>query len=294
MSWLRDHFHFWVFPALRAAVEYPSATKEHVALVGTLNPVVQRDLVGREGSGPSELQKLRGLCQYLGVAYTEGLHESSVGSSWLQSPQRGKLHVTTLRRTLQAAEAHRKEHRCSRLLFPGRDVWTLHVLAQRRGLDSLFIPEVSRTVAGNGQALRKICNEYGVTGDELFVDTGFKGSIVVQFQKVLGKTLQCALMSQIPLSKRFVTLHSFPPLAEYPTEDPAMRPNQLFPNRRMARKEALDTEYLPKYWKTGTIKGGYFSDQGGDPVQYLSNPDEIVRTAVMTSKLWRGAVDFTT
>jgi len=59
------------------------------------------------------------------------------------------------------------------------------------------------------------------------------------------------------------------------------RPNQLFPQRKKARNEALDTEYLPKYFKSGLIKDG-------EVKQFLSEPQEIVLAAILTSDIWRG------
>lgn len=59
------------------------------------------------------------------------------------------------------------------------------------------------------------------------------------------------------------------------------RPNQVFPNRRKSRTEALETEYLPKYYRQGTVVEGR-------AVNYLAKPEEIVMTAILTSNIWRG------
>jgi hypothetical protein len=233
------------------------------------------------------------------MAYSTEGHEATVQkapmyepTSWttpLASPwakRQGELHFDILRKTILSAERVRKERGLASILLPGRDVWPLEVMAAKRGIPTIYIPELSRLVCYHTNALSGLLRHYGVNGSELIVDTGFVGSIVQAVGEVLGQPLQFYLMSQSPRPSlpSWTSLPSWmletkktktttvstgqdflPPLQTFPDPPPDAigdegslikrgrqtfnanrRPNQVFPNRRKARTEAIDTEYLPK------------------------------------------------
>jgi len=286
MSWLRDHFYNFVYPAFLVAVENPEASSDEVPEHG---PCDVRPLPGEvlDPGLPSELAKLKILCQRHSVPW-------NTNRQTMASYLRGELHYDVLRRSLLSAEAQRKIHKCSRLLFAGRDVWTLEVLAQRRKIASVYIPEMSRLVVDHYSPSRDQCifsllTKYGVNPSESFlmVDTGFVGSIVRAISRVIKRPIKFALMSQNPQrvsETELPPLNSFSGNTYFRGKQPFNAntlPNQLFPNRRRAREEVLGVEYLPKYFKTGTIREDRV-------VQYLSSPVDIVGAAVLTSDLWRG------
>jgi hypothetical protein len=153
-------------------------------------------------------------------------------------------------------------------------------MAKKRGIPSVYVPEMSRMVccggygdadwnARNKQIILSLFEKYGIGIDEpvLMVDTGYFGSIVRAVGDAVGHPIKFALMSQ-GYKTNLLPLNSFP--AKQRAEawgtyivprkghniDPNSKPNQLFPNRKTARKEVLDTEYLPKYFKTGTLRDG--------------------------------------
>ena len=69
------------------------------------------------------------------------------------------------------------------------------------------------------------------------------------------------------------------------------RPNQVFPNRANVRGEALEIEYLPKYWASGTITvpdWNTSTTEESKVIQYLAKPEEIIAAAFLTSNIWRG------
>lgn len=225
MSWIRDHFYRFVFPALQATVERGRVPAAFV--IGK-----QFDVRPVPGKGPSELRKLMALCQELNVTPMGRMipyrrPEGSIDSTFFAingangvekgdytDPQswvrfmgitgrhgfRGKLHFDILRKTLLFAERIRREKGCSRLLLPGRDVWPLEVMAAKRKIPTTYIPHLSRNVGNDPYALRRIIAQYQIDGSELIVDTGFVGSIVRALGQALSKPMQFCLMSQTPRS----------------------------------------------------------------------------------------------
>ena len=203
-----------------------------------------------------------------------------------------------------SAESTKKALGCTQLLFAGRDVWAYEIMARKRDISSLYIPEISRKVVSNNFALKALLDEYGFTGKELLVDTGFMGSIPRGIDFAMGTNLKFVLMSQnavavsfhnydiqksgyTPDGKKITYTNSGIPIVDgHPQtkEDHRVvqRPNQIFPNRANSRGEALETEYLPKYFASGTIREGKV-------IQYLASAEEIVAAAFLTSNIWRGA-----
>jgi hypothetical protein len=182
-----------------------------------------------------------------------------------------KIHGDILRNTLQSAVIAMRAEKCSKLMFGGRDVWTLAVLAEKRKIPYLFIPELSRHVSKD-PAIKDFLALKGFTGDELFVDTGFAGSIPRNLMEHFGRAFKFRLMSQTSVGYRDMVAIE-------------RTPEQLFPCRKRAREEALQTEYLAKYWKTGTIDSGRVT-------QYIATHGHVQRAALITSMLWRGVPSF--
>ncbi len=274
MSWLRDHFHTFVFPAFLAAEKLASG---FLAPRGDMGPPFDvKPAQSAPSDLPLELRKLWTLCKEHAVPWTDDTREGGFGSSFFR--QSAQVHGKILRNTLTSAVVSMRAEDCSKLLFAGRDVWTLAVLAERRGVPYVFIPEVSRRVADD-PAVVELLSRYDIHGDELLIDTGFSGSIPKALRRQTGKSFQFRLMSQATQPKPWPKM--FSPYKRAAKAE--VHPQQIFPNRKAARSEALETEYLAKYWKTGTVLNGQV-------VQYLSSQAHIQSAALLTSQLWRGVV----
>lgn len=323
MSWLRDHFYQFVFPAMMAA-EQPV---DHMG-----DPLDVMVSPSAPANYPTELRKLWTLCKALGVPWSTDVREDGTGSSLYRTT--AQIHHRILRNTMDSLVSTMKSEGCPRLLLPGRDVWTLAVLAERRGIPYVFLPEVSRRVA-ESKGIKDFLHSHGVTGNELVVDTGYAGSVPKAFSRAFGHPVKFRLMSQ---NDDTAHLGFAPEWWLFPWKKPGRslqprsgiesRPNQVFPNRKRARAEVLETEYLAKYWKTGTTTtiqfpkigsvspGAQFMvthDQNGEEVglwldlngnqvgapvrgnphttkiiQFLSSRENIMRAAIITSMLYRG------
>jgi len=280
MSWLRDHFYRFVFPAFINAEKLSSEIGGPVDVKES--PLAPQKL-------PPELRKLWTLCQEYKVNWANDAKESTYGTNLGGGSvhrANAKINGRILRSTLDSAVVAMREERKGKLLLAGRDVWALAVLAEKRRIPYIFIPEISRNVAAS-PAVVGLLERYGCTGNELLIDTGFAGSIPRSLERETGRKIPFRLMSQ---NRQYT--HSF--LGRVPARgNRDSFPQQLFPNRKKARAEALETEYLGKYWKTGTIRHKEVFNVPGrfnDPivVQHLSNRDNIQRAALMTSMLWRG------
>lgn len=151
------------------------------------------------------------------------------------------------------------------LIFPGRDVWIFHVLARKFRYQSLYDPRISRYVAANKAALRDAVVSWGIIDfEETFVfDTGFAGSIANAMRRVIGPQFKDLMLST----------HRKREEDGYPSS------LQIFPNHKGARAKALDIEYLPKYFRTGTV-------EGGNAVQYYSDLPTFLKAVAMTIWWW--------
>lgn len=321
MGWLRDHFFRFVYPAFLAA-------EHETTRIGP--PIDPKAPDSAPKHLPTELRKLWGLCQEHYVPWSYDIREhiqwgSSGGFSVFR--ETSQLHSRILRNTLSSAVAAMRLEGCTKLMLGGRDVWTLAVIAERRRVPYLFVPELSRKVS-ECYAVKDFLISRGFTGDELFVDTGFVGSIPDCLAKHFGRTFKFRLISQRPkyplgsvsqqntdkLTFTFKeTVKDGEPVSEIIGFHPKgkvprplremlpkriLHPNQLFPNRKNARAEALETEYLAKYWKTGTLDTpyedgfAYLCPKWEPPktrvTQYFATRQNIQRAALLTSMLWRG------
>lgn len=249
MSWLRDHFHHFVFPAFMAAEKRTDQIGEPFDVKAS--PHAPERL-------PTELKKLWTLCQEHEVKWTYDVREINYNSGSSKFRETARIHDRLLRDTLDSAMSALRHERCERLFFGGRDVWTFAVLCEKRHIPYMFTPELSRTVAGD-PLVKPFLEQRGFTGRELHLDTGFAGSVPKCLARHFNKPFKFRLMSQ---SEQFdhqdAGLYDTDPKNGGPPrvmkkERWRRRPNQLFPNRKNARDEALETEYLAKYWRSGTV-----------------------------------------
>lgn len=152
------------------------------------------------------------------------------------------------------------------LILPGRDVWLWEVMCRKRNMPSVYDPRVSRLLTHNVDALRQVINSWGVniTPETVVFDTGFAGSI---YRAICGAT-------DVKMTNLMLSTHIS--ITSKAGKDISC---QIFPNHANARAKALAIEYLPKYWKTGTVRDG-------QPVQYLADLDEFVKCAALTIWFW--------
>lgn len=232
MSWLRDHFYKFVFPAFEAA------TKQTTEIGQPFDVKASKHAPERL---PAELRKLWTLCQDHQIEWSYDVREVNYFGGSSKYRESAKLHQNVLRATLDSAMSALRGERCDRLFLGGRDVWTFAVLCEKRRIPYMFVPELSRSVAQDLK-VKPFLEAKGFKGTELFLDTGFSGSIPRSLAAHFERPFKFRLMSQSGGSG--------------PRGDrPKLRPNQLFPNRKLARDEALETEYLAKYWRAGTCIG---------------------------------------
>jgi hypothetical protein len=109
-------------------------------------------------------------------------------------------------------------------------------------------------VAGSVHLYEALINVETNDGDILF-DTGFAGTIHRYVQDFCGRNLENLMFSAGRVQ------------------------NQQFPNYGLSRNRALALEYLPKYFKTGTIREGKV-------VQELASLPEFISAAALTILFW--------
>lgn len=258
MSWLRDHFHNFVYPA------FVAAEKKSTEIGAPFHIPVSKHAPDRL---PTELKKLWCLCKDHGIEWSYDVRAINHHGGNSKYRDTAKLHQRMLRNSLESAVAAMKRERCTRLLFPGRDIYMLVPVCARRGIPFLFVPELSRPVSGH-PPVREFLERLGLDGGELLIDTGYEGTIPANLNK---------WFPEFNFKFRFISQND----KGDPRDKFHSRPSQLFPNRKNARNEALETEYLAKYWKSGT-----WDDTG--IVQYLADKRSIQRAALLTSMLFRG------
>ena len=269
-NWLRTHFNEFVYPAFMAAGKKTSE-------IGKPFHIKPSDKAPAEL--PTVLKKLWTLCQDMKVPWDYDVREINSHNGHSKYRESARIHHEILRSTLDSALYNLRQEGCSKLFLGGRDVWTFAVMCERRNIPNTFVPELSRNVAGN-PAAKTFLESRGFVGDELFLDTGFAGSIPRMLQEHWdGRPFKFRLMSQSDVQVvetgpgMLVDVDPYekvencncqdsdescskcnPPPRRLIKQGYKLRPNQLFPNRKSARSEAIETEYLAKYWKTGTVE----------------------------------------
>jgi hypothetical protein len=307
MSWLRQHFYEFVFPSFFNTLEYDEASQSisgpHWPKVPEKFPRKFRTYFNGKIAAPGEIRALYYLMEecYASPGRIQAITCNS--SNWPR-------YYNLIKRSLLAAESRRKKLGCSKILLTGRDVWVMEVLARRLGIETIFLPQISRNSvvdvsAYSHRSIRDFFKENGVTGDELLIDTGFAGSIPRSIEKIMvnGKRISCLLISQAncslnddypyikPLNERVVVPEKKGRkyFADGPW-NPNRRPNQIFPNMQKVRQKVLKIEDFPQYWASGRIlrRGFSYEDSEYEVYQNLSTRSEFVACAVLTSLFWRG------
>ncbi len=187
MSWLRDHFYQFVFPAFVASGKPTDQIGE---------PFDVRASNHAPARLPSELQKLWTLCKEHNVPWSFDIRENNAHGGHSKYRESAKIHYQVMRDTLASAQAALRHEGCDRIFLGGRDVWALAVLAERRRIPYLFVPELSRPVCDRPE-VKEFLASRGFRGTELFLDTGFAGSIPRSLAKWYGEVpFKFRLMSQ--------------------------------------------------------------------------------------------------
>ncbi len=245
--WLRNHFHEFVFPAFMASEKLTSQIGQPFDV--KISPKAPEEL-------PTELKKLWTLCMETNTPWDFDVREINHYGGQSKYREQARIHHRLFVDTLKSATAAIRAEGCSRLFFGGRDVWSLAVLSARHRIPYLFVPELSRNVSTRPE-VKPFLESLGFDGTELFLDTGFAGSIPRNMQKYWPeRPFKFRLMSQNDVLVDKSHFEDCDPLKDGKFRKEIVRykrrPNQLFPNRAKAREEALSTEYLAKYWRAGT------------------------------------------
>jgi hypothetical protein len=280
LSWLRDHFHRFVFPAFVAAGKKSTEIGE---------PFDVRPSPHAPERLPPELRKLWTLCKEHEVPFEYDVREVNLYGGTSKYRERAKVDHGVLNSTLDSAMAALRAERCDRLFLGGRDVWAFAVMCERRRIPYMFVPELSRHVSSRPE-VRPFLEARGFTGNELFLDTGYAGSIPRNLQAHFGRTFKFRLMSQ---TEQFVATMTdtgvfvdqepgkgVPPRRAIRKERWKRYPNQLFPNRKTAREEAMFQEYVAKFWRSGTFS---------QPVRSapMGQVNEVFKEWLHKPKVWR-------
>ena len=143
-------------------------------------------------------------------------------------------------------------------IYPGRDVWCWEVMSKRQGMPSLYDPKVSRSIATNEHAIKKVIEPWQITDWEKTVlfDTGHEGTV----PRAIGKAAGIQKMLVIMLSA-------------------VRNEEQIFRTHAKSRKKALACEYLAKYQKRASVRDNA-------PYQELADLEEFIKAALLTIWLW--------
>jgi hypothetical protein len=213
---------------------------------------------------PTELKKMWTLCMDMKVPFTFDVREINRFGGNSKYREKARVHNRILNDELATARTALRDEKCTRLFLGGRDTWPMAILCAKHHIPFRFVPELSRPVSQRPQACKSFLERIGYQGDELFLDTGFAGSIPKAIQRYFPEyKLRFRLISQTEIVEEqthLVDVDPGPiggPFKGVPRKEITRyrrRPNQLLPNRVKAREEALETEYLAKYWRSGTYE----------------------------------------
>lgn len=303
MSWLRDHVRNFVVPGMKILLD--------------TERLGAKDVLASEVRPLNRAFRPMGCCHYAeagcvaAAAASFGIIDKTLvsksGGSWFD-PERSKFNDITVRQLLSGSidcegfaplthpfpetpghKWHDVMHAIVKnswrslqlviegktLALLGRDVWPWAIMAARDGVKVVHDPVVSRLVIpdqydrslGNTEKMRlvrQMINSWGINTHSLVVfDTGFAGSIHRAMEAAVGHTLPNIMLSTRLTQKT----------------NGVERPCQIFPAHKGSRAKALSIEYLPKYYKTGTVRDGQL-------VQYLAPLGEFLRAAALTIWWW--------
>jgi hypothetical protein len=162
---------------------------------------------------------------------------------------------TTVKNSVKNLRALTADRGCKVVLL-GRDVWIWSVLCEKMGVPYVYTPIVSRLVAREFYPFVDIVRSLNLKEGDIVFDTGFAGTIYRAVKDIVRDVdIECIMFSAH--DKQF----------------------QQFKNHGLARNRALCLEYLPKYFKTGTVRNER-------AVQELADLESFVDCALLTIWAW--------
>ncbi len=251
MTWLKDHVTKFVLPGMGIKAAKPSRLCRWPEAGMVYNAL-------RSKGGNKDLEHL---CKQMGnnVIGRTTIHSLATSRTDLQKlgnhvgiPGPLVLH-SFVKATLRQLKKERKK-----LVLPGRDAWTWAVLAAKMGIDHLYDPRVSRSIACHDVTMKQVLKEWSIKDwdDVILFDTGYAGTI----PKAIAK---CAGLNNVPL----ILASASNPLL------------QVFPGHTGSRAKVLASEYMSKYRTRAIVKDGKIH-------QSSSGLTEFVKCALYTIWLW--------
>jgi hypothetical protein len=155
-------------------------------------------------------------------------------------------------------ELKRRTKKQATAIYPGRDVWCWEVMSRRQGMPSLYDSKVSRSIATNPKAIKKVIEPWQIADWEKTVlfDTGHQGTVPRAIGEAAGvKNPNVIMLSAI---------------------DPEY---QIFKTHAKSRKKALACEYLAKYRKRAVVRND-------EAYQELADLEEFIKASLLTIWLW--------
>lgn len=281
MSWIRNHFRHFVIPGIHALaradgkalleedikpsdrIVRPSSKCNYVE-AGMLLSVCSSIL---KKSNPTREVAL-GLCRQVGkVGDAEFVYELDLGGRGLgnrvkdlgfgyQGVEGADVLHSFISNSIK--ELKRRTRKQATAIYPGRDVWCWEVMSQRQGMPSHYDSKVSRAIASNPKAIKKVIEPWKIPDWEKTVlfDTGHQGTVPRAIGEAAGvKNPNIVMLSAI---------------------DPEY---QIFRTHAKSRKKALACEYLAKYRRRAIVRDDA-------PYQELADLEEFIKAALLTIWLW--------
>ncbi len=259
MSWIHNHTRHYIVPGLFAiaAAHRKLNPDQRFWSMQDVNVVDRPRTVRniRPARGPKTKELGMIWAALTSIGYDQYLSSTMKHDLWMMpSPAEEKTH-TIVKNSFRALRRILRKNPRRKLILPGRDVWLWSVMCHKKGIDHIFDPRISRMVARDSVALKRIVNMWKLNKHTIIFDTGFAGSI---YERI------CAVSKQRCINLMLST---------------GRDGEQIFPNHKGARGKALGIEYLPKYQKTGTVRREA-------AVQWLAPIDGFLRAAILTIWFW--------
>ena len=281
MSWLRNHFRHFVIPGIHALaradgkalldedikpsdrIVRPSSRCTYVE-AGMLLAVCSSIL---KKSDPTREVAI-GLCRQVGkVGDAEFVYELDLGGRGFgnrvkdlgfgyQDVEGADVLHSFIANSIK--ELKRRTRKKATAIYPGRDVWCWEVMSQRQGMPSHYDSKVSRAIATNPRAIKKVIEPWKIPDWEktILFDTGHQGTVPRAIGEAAGvKNPNIVMLSAI---------------------DPEY---QIFKTHAKSRKKALACEYLAKYRRRAVVRDDA-------PYQELADLEEFIKAALLTIWLW--------
>ena len=253
MTWLKDHITKYVLPGMGVRSAKPSSKVAWPEAGMIYNAL-------RSKGGDKELEEL---CVWIpegGPVGRASIHQLATSRTGLKKlgnhvgiPGPLVLH-SFIKATVRKLKKENKK-----LVLPGRDAWSWAVLSAKMGVDFLYDPRVSRSIACHDVTMKQILKEWAIKDWEkvILFDTGFAGSVPRAIAKCAGATSFSMILAS--------------------ANDPLF---QIFQGHTGCRAKVLASEYMSKY-RTRAIVGG-----DGKIKQCQAGFEEFVKCALYTIWLW--------